>query len=131
MNRGRDQEGAVGLTTVLATTVALTVTGVLLAGAGDLAFTAARARAAADAAALAAMGTSPLVGASRQQPAAAPAAARQVAAANGASVKGLDDTGWPLRYRVTVAVQPRTGLVARLVGPVDAIAVAGVRPRTP
>ena len=129
MNRVRGQEGAAGLTTVLAVWIALAVTGVVLASAGDLAFTAARARAAADAAALAAMATSPLVGPSPLED--ARATAQRVAAANGATITRGDDTGWPLRYRVTVTVQPRTALVSRTVGPVAATAMAGVRPRTP
>ena len=37
----------------------------------------------------------------------------------------------PLNQVATVSVPPRTRLVAQLVGPVGATAMAGVRPRTP
>lgn len=119
--------GAIAVVTILA--LVLFTAGVLagLAAAADLSLAAARARTAADAAALAGMGASPLVGV-----ATAPTpgeAARAVARANGARFVAEDTGRWPLRYRVTVEVQPATAWVRRIVGPVSAQAVGAVRPR--
>ena len=123
------EAGNAGLVTVLATVALLTAAGAGLVAVGDLAWTAARARSAADAAALAGMATSPLVtplsSSSPQE------AARAVATANAAAVVRDDLRHWPLRYRVTVRVEPALGWVRRLVGEVTARAAAGVRPRTP
>ena len=134
MNR---QDGATGLVMVLTVAVLLPVMGTVLAGAADLLVAAARARAAADAAALAGMATSPLVTA----PAGATgvdagdaspgAAARRIATANGAELTASDEKGWPLRYRVVVQAAPRMAWVRRIVGSVPATATAAVRPRTP
>lgn len=123
----RDDSGAAGLTMILGAVLLVTAG---LAGAtavADLALTSARARTAADAAALAALGVSPLAAGSphldpRSQ-------ARSLATANHATVVRFDDDGWPLRYGVTVAVEPATAWVKRLVGPVRAGAVAALRPR--
>ena len=123
------ETGNAGLVTVLATVALLTAAGAGLVAAGDLAWTAARARSAADAAALAGMATSPLV---TPLPETSPQeAARTVATANGAAVVRSDLRGWPLRYRVTVRVEPALGWVRRALGQVTARAAAGVRPRTP
>ena len=125
--RCSDDDGAIAIVTILA--LVLFTTGVLagLAAAGDLSLAAARARTAADAAALAGIGASPLVGvASARAPA---EAARTVARANGARLVREDTGRWPLRYGVTVEVEPATGWVRRIVGPVRAEAVGAARPR--
>ena len=127
-------DGAAGMVTLFAVLLFLGAAIAGIAAAGDLGVTAARARSAADAAALAGIATSPLVsagdpGAFTDPPAGA--AARQVAAANQARLVGDDTGGWPLRYRVTVEVEPATGWVRGLVGPVRAEAVGAVRPRLP
>jgi hypothetical protein len=92
----------------------------------DLGVAVARARGAADAAALAGMASSPLAGGSGSP---RPAAA-EAAAANAATLVATEEDGWPLRYAVTVSVQPRTALVVAVTGPVQAKAVAAVRPAT-
>ena len=123
----RSDRGAAGLTVVLGTVVVLVVGLVGVTAVADLALASARARVAADAAALAGVGASPLAGGG---PGADPRAqARDLAAANDAELVATDDLGWPLRYGVTVAVQPSTPWVRRLVGPVRAGAAAALRPR--
>ncbi len=90
----------------------------------DVSLAAARARTAADAAALAAMSSSPLAGGDD-----APAvAARAAAAANGARIAATDDRGWPLRYAVHAAVAPRTRVARSVVAVVQTRATAAVRP---
>lgn len=128
--------GAAGLTVVLGTMLVLTVAVAGVTAVADLALTSARARTAADAAALAAVGVSPLArgatgaGASGAGAGVDPhAQARRLAAANDAEVVDIEPLGWPLRYGVTVAVDPSTEWVRRLVGPVRAGAVAALRPR--
>ena len=123
------ERGAAGLTVVLGAVVVLVVGLAGVTAIADLALTSARARVAADAAALAAVGASPLAGAGAGAPADPQAQARQLAAANDAELVATDDFGWPLRYGVTVAVQPSTAWVRRLVGPVRAGAAAALRPR--
>lgn len=122
-----DDRGAAGLTVILGAVLVATVGLAGVIAVADLAVTSARARTAADAAALAAVSASPLAGgASGADPA---AQARQLAAANRARIVDLQDRGWPLRYGVTVAVEPSTPWVQRLVGPVRAGAVAALRPQ--
>lgn len=130
--RSNSEAGALAVVTLLA--LLLFTTGALagLTAAADLSLTAARARAAADAAALAAMATSPLMTRSTAggpQSAAAQAAADRVAQANGARLVDGDDSGWPLRYRATVEVDPVTAWVRRIIGPVRDEALGAVRPR--
>lgn len=127
--RGRcsGEDGAIAVVAILA--LVLFTAGVLagLSAAADLSLTAARARTAADAAVLAGMGASPLVGAARTgEPG---QVARDVARANGARFVAEDTQRWPLGYRVTVEVEPATAWVRRIVGPVSAQAVGAVRPR--
>lgn len=128
MTAAGDREGgAIAIVTVLA--LVLFTTGVLagLAAAGDVSLAAARARTAADAAALAGAGASPLTAPTpaddpREQ-------AARVARANGARLVAQDLDHWPLRYGVTVEVDPATAWVGRIVRPVRARATGGVRPR--
>lgn len=112
---------------VLASVLVLVVGLAAVTAVADLAVTSARARVAADAAALAAVGASPLAGgAAHRDPR---AQAQRLAAANHAELVDVQAGGWPLRYGVTVAVEPRTPWVAQLVGSVRAGAVAALRPR--
>lgn len=130
---GRD-DGAAGMVTLFAVVLMLIGAVAGIAAAGDLSVTAARARSAADAAALAGIAMSPLVAAgdlAAFDDVMAGAAAREVAHANRARLVADDTGGWPLRYRVTVEVEPATGWVRRLVGPARAEAIAAVRPRLP
>jgi hypothetical protein len=108
------ERGAAGLTLILATVLMVTVGLTGVTAVADLALTSARARSAADA------------GAAGSDPA---AAARRLAAVNRAEIVELASHGWPLRYGVTVAVEPSTTWVRRLAGPVRAGAVAALRPR--
>ena len=125
--RRHAEDGAIAIVTIFSLT--LFTTGVLagLAAAADLSLAAARARTAADAAALAGMGASPLVAVGTERT--AEEAAREVARANNARLVEEDTDRWPLRYAVTVEVEPATAWVRRLVGPVQAKAVGAVRPR--
>ena len=93
----------------------------------DLGVAVARARGAADAAALAGMASSPLAGGSGSPQ----LAAAEAAVANAATLIAAEEDGWPLRYAVTVSVRPRTALVVVVTGPVQAKAVAAVRPPVP
>lgn len=121
------ERGAAGLIMVLATVLVLLVGLAAITAIADLAVTSARARVAADAAALAAVATSPLAGGGiRPDPR---SQAQRLAAANHAELVDVQPSGWPLRYGVTVAVAPSTPWVANLVGPVRAGAVAALRPR--
>lgn len=134
-----DEGGSIATLTVLSVIAVLAAVGPALVAVTDFAATAARARAVADAAALAGAGTSFLVsggplagGPPAGDAAAAPdGAARQVTAANGAVFVRSDLRSWPLRYGVTVEVVPRTGWVRAIAGPLRAGAVAAVRPRVP
>ncbi|MDQ3538834.1 MAG: hypothetical protein M3415_08580, partial [Actinomycetota bacterium] len=74
--------------------------------------------------ALAGMAASPLAGGSGSP---RPAAA-EAAAANAATLLASREDEWPLRYTVTVSVQPRITLVVAVTGGVRAEAVAAVRP---
>lgn len=125
----RGEGGAAGLTVILGAVLVVTVGVASVIAVADLAVTSARARTAADAAALAAVATSPL--AAGPVPGDPRAAADRLAAANHAQIVDLDTAGWPLRYGVTVSVQPSTAWVRRLVGPLRAGAVAALRPRRP
>lgn len=119
------ERGAVALTAVLSALLLTAGAAAALSAVGDLASAVARARTAADAAALAGAGASPLVTPGGGDPR---RAAAEVAAANGGRLIGVDDDAWPLGYAVTVEVQPATRWIRRIVGPVRAGAVAGVRP---
>lgn len=127
------QDGATGLVVILAVVLLLPAVGTMLAGAADLMVTSARARAAADAAALAGMATSPLVtpAAGSIEGESAQSVARRLATANGAKLTRSDLRGWPLRYRVAVEAAPSLAWVRRIVGSVSAGATAAVRPRRP
>lgn len=125
-SRGRDR-GFVGVTVVLAVAIAVALAAVAGVAVVDLAVTAQRARAAADAAVLAAAGTSPLVAPGRQ---ADPAAvAGTVAKANGARLVRVELRGAPLHYAAEVEMEAATGWVQEVIGPLSARAAAGVRPR--
>lgn len=109
------------VTAMLLSVAALGLTSAVL----DYGVAAARARTAADAAALAAMSASPLAaGTGTPGP-----RADVVAEANGARVRRIDDDAWPLRVRVVVEVMPRSRAVSALTGAVEATATAQVRPR--
>lgn len=112
--------GGVGLTVVGAGLAFWWVGLVLLGCVVDLGVASARARTAADAAALAAMSTSPLVGGDGQPDGPASALAR----ANGAEIVSTDRSQWPLQIAVEVRVAPTVALVRRVVGPVRARAAA-------
>lgn len=122
-----DDRGTAGVTLVLGVVLAVTVGLAGVTAVGDLAVTSARARTAADAAALAAVMASPLAGGA---PGSDPRAeAERLAGANHADLLAVQPRGWPLRYGVTVAVQPSTAWVRRVVGPLRAGAVAALRPQ--
>lgn len=121
--------GSIAVVTVLAMLLVLAVMGPALVAVTDLSVTAARARAAADAAALAGAATSPLV--ARGAPEHPDAAARAVTRANTAVFVRSDLRNWPLRYGVTVEVAPQTSWVRRIVGALREEAVGAVRPRVP
>lgn len=121
-----DEAGSIGLVTLAAVAMFAVVAGAGLTAVTDLSAAASRARATADGAALAGAATSPLV---RPGALESPdAAARQVAEANGAGFVRSDTGAWPLRYGVTVEVEPRTGWVRRVVGTLRASATGAVRP---
>jgi len=127
----RDEHGSVALL-VLAGGVVLLSTGLLvLSVVTDVGVAAARARTAADAAALAAVGTAPLLGGNGD----ACAAARRTAEANGAEVLrcmlGEATTGGSPQPAAQVEVEvPPAGSLARAVVPaVPARAAAALRPR--
>jgi hypothetical protein len=126
------EAGSAGLLTVLAGLLFTLVGGAMVTGATDVAVAAARARTAADAAALAAIAASPLVGGDND-PA---AAAAEVATANGARVASLStgggtpvrDGGWPRRVEVSVIVEPVSVLVRGIVPRLESRAAAEARP---
>lgn len=123
----RCQDGAMGVTVALLVVVLAATVATAGAAVVDLAVGATRARTAADAAALAAAGTSPLVAPDGR--ANTRAVAAEAAAANGARLTAIGLAGQPLRYAVTVEVVPTTSWVRRAVGTLQARAAAGVRPR--
>lgn len=122
-----DDCGSIAVVTLLGVLLVLCAVGAALVAVTDLSVTAARARAAADAAALAGAATSPLV--TRDASAHPDETAREVARANGAVLVRGDQRDWPLRYGATVEVLPRTVWVRRMVGPVRQAAIGAVRPR--
>jgi hypothetical protein len=112
------EAGGAGVLTILAGVLVTVVAGALVAAATDVGVSAARARTAADAAALAAIGASPLVGGDNRPV----EAAAELAAANGAGlVPGTAGPGgagvpggWPRRVEVRVGVRPAIPLVRAL-----------------
>ena len=120
-----DDSGFVAIWLAVAVLLVLGGAWLLVVVATDVHAAAARARTAADAAALAGMAESPIAGGSGD-----PAgAARNLAAANGGTVVELDRDGWPFRFAVTVRVAFRAPLLRRLApDAVIAEAAAGVRP---
>ena len=133
MSRGPHAErGSAAVSTVLLLALMLTVGAAAVIGVTDLAAATAHARTAADAAALAAAGTSPLVPGPkgpRGRPEMPADAARRVAEANDARLLTTQLDQWPLRVTVEVQVQPVTAWVRRAAGPITATATAAVRPR--
>lgn len=130
-----DQTGGAGLLAVLSATVSLALALVAVTAVCDFGATAARARVAADAAALAAMAASPLAGGHGDPD----AAARRLAGANDAKVTAVERSpgtlgevpgtaGWPFAVTVEAAAIPRTGLVHAVVPAVVARAAARVEP---
>ncbi|MGH8887138.1 MAG: hypothetical protein ACRDYX_18595 [Egibacteraceae bacterium] len=120
----RGDGGAVGLLTVIGGLVVAALALAVILTAAGVGVVAARARTAADAAALAAMAASPVFsGGGRPEHEAA-----RVASANGARLVEVDVAGWPLRVRVTVEVQPRRELGGMLMPPLRAHATAAARP---
>lgn len=124
------ERGGVALFIAVSATLVLLLGAVLIAAAVDVGVAAARAQNAADAAALAGVGTSPLVGGTGEPC----AAARHTAAANGADLERCsavpgESPAEPLRVEVEVHIA--TGLPAvRLIVPhVAARAAAAVRPQ--
>ena len=123
------EHGTAAVSTVMLLVLLLTVGAAAVIGVTDLAAATARARTAADAAALAAAGTSPLV-AGAHEPRDTPAdAARRVAQANDARLLAIRLAQWPLRVTVEVQVEPATAWVRRAAGRITATAAAAVRPR--
>ena len=126
MTAAEDEGGAIAIVTLLALVLFTTAVLAGLAAAGDVSLAAARARTAADAAALAGAGASPLTGfGGGEQPG---EQAARAARANGARLVDEELAGWPLRYGVTVEVDPATAVVRRIVGAVRAEAIGAVRP---
>lgn len=124
MSRSSAERGGAGLTTLLGSMLLAVVALVAVVAASDLTVTTARASSAADAAALAAAGASPLAGGDADPQ----AAARRLARANGARVADLDDSRWPRRVTVAVAVSTRTSLVRAVLPAVRVEAAAMVVP---
>ncbi|MPZ73983.1 MAG: hypothetical protein GEU74_12270 [Nitriliruptorales bacterium] len=128
--RAAADSGSTALTAVLEIAALLVVSVAGVVAVADLAVTSAQARAAADASALAAVATSPLLAApGGGGEAAAVAAARSTASRNGATLAATDLQRWPLRIHLEVTVTPRTPWLRRIVGPMTAGATAAVRPR--
>lgn len=125
--RRAGERGGVALLAVIAAVLVLAVAIGGLAVSVDLHAAHARARLAADAAALAGIAASPLVGGDGD-PA---AAAEQLATVNGGRVVELDRSGWPLRVTVVTATEPRLALTATLGVEVRARAAAQLRPVDP
>ncbi|MBW3602433.1 MAG: hypothetical protein KY434_07030 [Actinobacteria bacterium] len=134
VDRG-SQAGGAGLLAVLSASVSLALGLAAVTAVCDLGVTAGRARAAADAVALAAMAASPLAGGDGDPH----AAARRLAAANDAHVTAVERSGnalgtvtgirdWPFAVTVEAAVTPRTHLVRAIVPAVPARAAARVEP---
>ncbi|MPZ86682.1 MAG: hypothetical protein GEU81_01150 [Nitriliruptorales bacterium] len=133
--RGRtalaDEQGAVALLVLMAMFV-LSAAGLVVLGAvTDLAVTAARARTAADSAALAAVGATPLLGGDGDTC----AAASDAAEANNGRLVRCESAGAPGASGATgsgvlveVAVAPDRQLVRTLAGDIQAKAAAGLRP---
>ncbi len=96
------EDGAAALTTLMASFIGVGLGLVLLLVAIDLGLAWSRARMAADSAALAAVGSSPLA-AGNGQPR---TAAQELARRNGAQLENLDLSGWPVRVKLAVAVTP-------------------------
>ncbi|HUH06876.1 MAG TPA: hypothetical protein VML96_03615 [Egibacteraceae bacterium] len=119
------QRGSAALLTVLAGAALMLLGVALILALADYGVTAARASTAADGAALAAMSMSPLVEGSGDPH----AAAAQVAAANGATLRRLDVDGWPFNVEVEVVAIPATRLVRLAAPAVAARAAAAARPR--
>jgi hypothetical protein len=94
----RGDRGAAGLLTLGGALVACAVALAVVLAVTSVGVTAARARIAADAGALAAMGASPLAGGAGSPD----KEAVRLAAANGATVVAVDRSGWPLRVVVEV-----------------------------
>lgn len=132
---GRDTErGTVALLLVIAQFVLSAAGLVVLAVVTDVAITTAKARTAADAAALAAVGATPLLGGDGDTC----AAASDAAAANGARVVRCHEMAVPAAptqagsgIRVDVTLSPAGAFVRRLTGEVRASAAAGLRPTGP
>jgi hypothetical protein len=123
-----DERGAIGLTTVMAVMGVLTVLLTTLGAAVEVARASIRAQTAADAAALAAMAASPLVGRTAQSGC---AEASRLARANGAqllSCRGPRAGAWLDDAEVEVGVALSGSLSRRLVPGVTARARAALRP---
>ncbi|MGH8910751.1 MAG: hypothetical protein ACRD0K_30710, partial [Egibacteraceae bacterium] len=123
LHTGSDH-GTVGLLTLMGGLVVSALALAVVLSAAAVGVAGARVRTAADAAALAAMGASPLVGGDG----APEREAARAAAANGASVVGVDTSGWPLRVMVEVQIEPPPLLRGRALAPLRARATAAVRP---
>lgn len=121
-NPGAEQ-GFVGLSYLLVTLLLFTGALVALLLVADVAATYARARTAADGAALAGMATSYLTGGDGEPE----RAAREVAARNGAQLVRIEQEGWPLRLDVTVTARPASPLLSGIGHRVTARSSAGLR----
>jgi hypothetical protein len=127
--RPADDNGGIGLLLVMGSFIVLAAGLVLIATVTDLGIAAARARTAADAAALAAMSTTGED---------ACTAARAAAEANGALLRRcdtdrhhlVDATAYPA-VEVEVDVHPANALTRSLAGPVPARAAAALHPNDP
>lgn len=119
------EAGAIALTVTFVVLAALSVVLPLVLGATGVLLAGGRARTAADAAALAAMAGSPLVGGAGDPDRDGAAA---VARANGAELVAVDADGWPLAVVVEVAIQPSGPLGAQLPALTVAAAARAVPP---
>jgi murein DD-endopeptidase MepM/ murein hydrolase activator NlpD len=118
------QRGSIGVAVLLAALLVGGAGATLLGAATDLGSSAIRARTAAEAAALAAAGVSPLAGGAGDPRQAAAAAA----AANGAELVACCAGGAPLETEATARVEPKHRLVRLMHPQVRATARAGLRP---
>lgn len=127
----RGEHGGAALLAVLGTFILLSAGLLVLSAVTDLGIAAARARTAADAAALAGAGASPLIGGDGDTCDDARRGAeandgRLLRCRSAATVAAGASAGSAVE--VEVAVEPRNALVRRLVGDVRARAAAGLRP---
>jgi hypothetical protein len=126
MNEFDDDRGGVALLTLVGAMLLAAVGMVVVVAATDLMVAQSRASTAADAAALAAVGASPLAGGDGDGD--PQWAAYRLARENGAELDTFDDTGWPRHATVAVHVQTRMSLLRTMAPTVRAAARAELVP---